>query len=91
MSMVRGPLGTSRLPPELRFDLVNACEQCVAARAGFHFHDHVQEPGLLAQILRLGFVDGGSPHGRGRRQLPRCSSAWRRIASRSPRLDPSER
>jgi hypothetical protein len=29
---------------------------------GFYLHRHVQELGLVAEILRLGFVDGRTAH-----------------------------
>jgi len=47
--------------PELRFYGVNLCEQFGRREAGFRFHDQVEEPGLLAQILRLGLIDGRLP------------------------------
>ena len=48
-------------PAQIALDLSNACEQIARRKSSPDFYNLIEEPGLLAHLLRLGLVDGGSP------------------------------
>jgi hypothetical protein len=45
------------LSAHAQFDGLNASEQEPREEIGFYFDNYVQKPGLIAQVLGLGFID----------------------------------
>ena len=56
--MVRGPLGTVRTRPSARSISLRARQKLQGKQIGLGFHHQVEEPALIGEIHRLGFVDG---------------------------------
>jgi len=61
--------------PGIAFDLLRASQQLPGHELGGQGHGAIQEPGLDAQLLRLGLVEGGN-----RRDLAQGAKPLQRLA-----------